>query len=73
MDSALTKRASSTIDSELTKRAKLVLPSLTHLNIQRLMASGYSQFYAHGKGCRVTDVDGKEYIDYMCSRVVAKG
>jgi glutamate-1-semialdehyde 2,1-aminomutase len=47
-------------------RAKAVLPSLTHLSTHT-MPDGYSQFFARGEGCRVWDVDGKEYIDFMSS------
>lgn len=28
---------------------------------------GYPQFFASAEGCRVRDVDGREYIDFMCS------
>jgi hypothetical protein len=31
------------------------------------MPEGYSQFFSHGEGARVWDVDGKEYIDFMCT------
>jgi glutamate-1-semialdehyde 2,1-aminomutase len=53
-------------DGALLKRASKVLPNLTHLST-RMMPSGYSQFFSHGEGCRVWDVNGKEYIDFMCS------
>ena len=44
-----------------------MLASLTHLSTERGYPPGYSQFFASGQGCHVTDVDGKTYIDYMCS------
>ena len=47
-------------------RAAQVLGSLTHLSIKG-MPEGYSQFFARGEGAHVWDVDGKEYIDFMCS------
>ena len=53
-------------DQALRERAKAVLPSLTHLSVKNLPSS-YSQFFVRGSGCRVYDVDGKEWIDYMCS------
>jgi glutamate-1-semialdehyde 2,1-aminomutase len=36
-----------------------------HMNTIGLPA-GYPQFFAQAKGARVTDVDGNEYIDFMC-------
>jgi glutamate-1-semialdehyde 2,1-aminomutase len=32
-----------------------------------LTYGSYPAFMVHGEGCRVWDVDGNEYIDYMCS------
>ena len=52
-----------TKDAALLERAAAVLPSLTHLDTKS-MPEGYSQFFSHGEGARVWDVDGKEYIDY---------
>jgi glutamate-1-semialdehyde 2,1-aminomutase len=31
------------------------------------MPAGYPQFFAKGHGSRVWDVDGREYVDFMCS------
>jgi glutamate-1-semialdehyde 2,1-aminomutase len=36
-----------------------------HQNAARLPA-GYPQYFARAKGCRTWDVDGREYIDFMC-------
>ena len=56
------------LDKALRDRAKAVLPSLTHLDVKGMMAPGVrAQFFVSGKGARVTDVNKKEYIDYMCS------
>ena len=55
-----------TKDAALLARADAVLPTLTHLSTKS-MPDGYSQFFSHGEGARVWDVDGKEYIDFMCS------
>ena len=55
-----------TKDAALLERAAAVLPSLTHLDTKS-MPEGYSQFFSHGEGARVWDVDGKEYIDFMCT------
>lgn len=37
-----------------------------HQNAANL-PEGYPQFFARGDGCRVWDVDGNEYVDFMCS------
>jgi glutamate-1-semialdehyde 2,1-aminomutase len=31
-----------------------------------MLPDGYPQFFARGDGCRIVDVDGHEYIDFMC-------
>lgn len=56
-----------TADLALRSRAEKVLPGgmYGHMNLKKL-PSGYPQFMASGKGSRLTDVDGNEYIDYMC-------
>ena len=57
-----------TADAMLRTRARLVVPGgmWGHLNAARL-PEGYPQFFASAEGCRVRDVDGREYIDFMCS------
>ena len=57
-----------TADATLRARARLVVPGgmWGHLNAARL-PEGYPQFFASAEGCRVRDVDGREYIDFMCS------
>lgn len=57
-----------TADAMLRARAQLVVPGgmWGHLNAARL-PEGYPQFFAAAEGCRVRDVDGREYIDFMCS------
>lgn len=57
-----------TADAMLRSRARLVVPGgmWGHLNAARL-PEGYPQFFASADGCRVRDVDGREYIDFMCS------
>jgi glutamate-1-semialdehyde 2,1-aminomutase len=56
------------VDAMLRARAQRVVPGgmWGHLNAARL-PEGYPQFFASAKGCRVRDVDGHEYIDFMCS------
>jgi glutamate-1-semialdehyde 2,1-aminomutase len=55
-------------DAMLRARAHRVVPGgmWGHLNAARL-PEGYPQFFASAEGCRVRDVDGREYIDFMCS------
>ena len=52
----------------LQERALKVIPAgmWGHQRVAA-MPSGYPQFFTGGKGARVTDVDGHEYIDFMCS------
>jgi glutamate-1-semialdehyde 2,1-aminomutase len=56
------------IDSALRERARRVTPGgmTGHLNAAALPA-GYPQFFQRGDGCRVWDVDGRSFIDFMCS------
>lgn len=55
-------------DAKLRARAGRVVPGgmWGHLNAARL-PEGYPQFFASAEGCRIRDVDGREYIDFMCS------
>jgi glutamate-1-semialdehyde 2,1-aminomutase len=61
-------RPSRAIDRDLRERARRVIPSgmYGHLNTARL-ADDYPQFLARGEGARVWDVDGREFIDLMCT------
>jgi glutamate-1-semialdehyde 2,1-aminomutase len=49
-------------------RARRVIPNgmWGHMNAARLPAA-YPQFFARADGCRLWDVDGHEYIDFMCA------
>lgn len=55
-------------DAALRERARQVIPGgmWGHLNVARLPA-GYPQYFRDAKGCRLRDVDGREFIDLMCS------
>ena len=57
-----------TADSALRARAARVIPNgmYGHLSA-RLLPAEYPQFYDRGRGARVWDVDGNEYVDLMCS------
>lgn len=60
--------AVSSVDGELRERAARVVPGgmYGHLNAVALPPN-FPQYFSTGDGCRVTDVDGREYIDFMCS------
>jgi len=53
----------------LFARAKKVIPGgiYGHQSPRLLAMGSYPSFFARGEGSHVWDVDGNEYIDYMCS------
>jgi glutamate-1-semialdehyde 2,1-aminomutase len=55
-------------DAALRQRAQRVIPGgmYGHLNTSRI-AAGMPQFFSRAQGCYIWDVDGNEYIDFMCS------
>jgi glutamate-1-semialdehyde 2,1-aminomutase len=57
-----------TLDRDLRRRAAAVIPGgmTGHMSVSRLPAA-YPQFYERSQGTRVWDVDGNEYVDFMCS------
>ena len=59
---------SKSIDVTLRQRAQRVVPGgmWGHLHSSRL-PDGYPQFFARAEGCRLWDVDGRNYVDFMCS------
>lgn len=56
------------VDDALRDRASEVIPGgmWGHMRAAAV-PDGYPQFFAGGNGARITDVDGREYIDFMCS------
>jgi glutamate-1-semialdehyde 2,1-aminomutase len=54
-------------DQLLRERALRVIPGgmYGHGN-GAMLPEGYPQFFERGQGCRIVDVDGNEYIDFMC-------
>ncbi len=54
-------------DAALRERARRVIPAgmYGHGNVA-MLPEGYPQFFERGQGCRIVDVDGNEYIDFMC-------
>ena len=57
-----------TADQKLRQRAALVIPGgmYGHLRSDRL-PQGYPQFFERGEGCHLWDVNGRRYVDFMCS------
>jgi len=56
------------ISSELYARARKVMPGGVNSPVRAFNAvGGEPLFIKSGKGCRVTDVDGNEFIDYVFS------
>ena len=53
----------------LMERAQRVIPGgiYGHQSPQLLTRGSYPSFLTRGQGCRIWDVDGNEYIDFMCS------
>lgn len=64
----MTRHLPNSHDLALQSRAAQVIPNgmWGHM-ATRAIAPGYPQFFASADGCRVKDVDGNEYIDFMCA------
>jgi len=54
------------IHDQLMERAKRVVPGGVYGHAV-LAPPRHPRFFSEGRGCRVKDVDGNEYIDLMCS------
>ena len=67
MDAMPTSRANSA-DTSLRERARRVIPGgqWGHLDARKL-PDGYPQYFARAEGCRLEDVDGRSFVDLMCS------
>jgi glutamate-1-semialdehyde 2,1-aminomutase len=56
-----------TRNDELKARAEKVIPGgMYGHESTRLLPPNYPQFFARAKGARLWDVDGNEYLDFMC-------
>ncbi len=55
-------------DAALRRRARAVIPNglWGHQNAG-ILPEGYPQFFSRAEGCRLWDVDGREFVDLMCS------
>jgi len=58
--------AGRTADERLRDRARAVIPGGMYGH-QVAPGPGYPQFMRSGRGARIWDVDGREYVDLMCS------
>jgi len=56
------------VDLELRERAARVIPNgmYGHQSIA-IMPQDFPQFFSRAQGTRLWDVDGNEYIDFMCA------
>ena len=64
----MTISAPNSRDASLLARAQRVVPGGVWGHMAtRLIGPGYPQFFSRSDGCRVWDVDGNEYIDFMCA------
>src|SRR5487761_2424295 len=55
-------------DTAMRARAAAVIPGgmYGHQSAASL-PEGFPQFIERGRGCHIWDIDGNEYIDFMCS------
>ena len=61
---------SSVVAEELRRRAQRLLPGITQTyskSPEQHVEGVYPVFLERGSGCRVWDIDGREYIDYPCA------
>ena len=57
-----------TVDQRLRERARAVIPGgMYGHQSTALLPAAYPQFMRGGRGARIWDVDGNEYVDLMCS------
>src|SRR5215471_21275589 len=57
-----------TVDQRLRQRAEAVIPGgMYGHQSTALLPAAYPQFMRGGRGARIWDVDGNEYVDLMCS------
>ena len=57
-----------TKSQQLFEKAKQLIPGGVNSPVRACKAVGSDpRFIASASGCRITDADGKEFIDYVCS------
>lgn len=64
----MTANGSSNVDRDLRRRAEAVIPGgmYGHQSVG-LLPDDYPQFFRGGDGARITDADGRRYLDLMCA------
>src|SRR5437870_13700568 len=66
--SSATPRPGKPLSERLFERARHVIPGGVNSPVRAFRSVGGSPpFIARGEGSRIFDVDGNEYIDYVCS------
>ncbi|HMH91384.1 MAG TPA: aminotransferase class III-fold pyridoxal phosphate-dependent enzyme, partial [Streptosporangiaceae bacterium] len=68
MTEVISQRRIRAVDAALRERARAVIPGgmYGHLSANGLPPE-YPQFYTRAERAHVWDVDGNEYVDFMCS------
>ncbi|HEX9042563.1 MAG TPA: aminotransferase class III-fold pyridoxal phosphate-dependent enzyme, partial [Trebonia sp.] len=62
------KATGHSVDQRLRERARAVIPGgMYGHQSTALLPAAYPQFMHGGRGARIWDVDGNEYVDLMCS------
>lgn len=62
------RQSESPVDRDLLLRARKVIPGgMWGHQRSAAVPRGYPQFFLSGEGAKVRDVDGRDYIDFMCS------
>jgi glutamate-1-semialdehyde 2,1-aminomutase len=57
-----------TPDQKLRARAQRVIPGGMYGHMRSAgLPTGYPQFFERGEGCHLWDVNGRRYVDFMCS------
>lgn len=56
-------------DAALRERGNRVIPGgmYGHLSVYKHVPKNYPQYFSRAEGCRLWDVDGNEYIDFLCA------
>ena len=68
MSQTIAQPRANSVDTTLRQRARRVIPGgqWGHLDAAKL-PDGYPQYFARAQGCRLEDVDGRSFVDLMCS------
>jgi glutamate-1-semialdehyde 2,1-aminomutase len=63
-----TNQLPNSVDTALRARAQRVIPGglWGHMDVSKL-PDGYPQYFTSAQGCHLVDVDGRRFVDLMCS------